>query len=99
MATKRTVARGVLSPVVPATTVAGSAHADRTNRGQNSALTSRAHQHRSWVSPRRPIEQRPERRPLLTWTPKHWLSKPTPTEVTEVRAAPSLFVFATTVAV
>jgi hypothetical protein len=44
------------------------------------------------------MEQRPERYPQLTCPPPQWRAEPTPTEVTEARAAPSAVVPATTVA-
>jgi hypothetical protein len=43
--TEETEARAAPSSVVPATTVADCAHADRANRGQSSALTCRARHH------------------------------------------------------
>jgi hypothetical protein len=63
---KRTEARSAPSPVVPATTVAGCAHADQAKRGQNSALTSRTRQHSGWRSPRPPSVQKPELCTLLS---------------------------------
>jgi hypothetical protein len=57
--TKRTEARAAPSSVVPASKVAGWAHADQANRGQTSALTCRARLHSGWKGPRRPSAQRP----------------------------------------
>jgi hypothetical protein len=83
---------------VPASTVAGWAHVDQANKGQSSALNFRARKHRGWLSPRRRMEQRPQRHPHLTSPPPQWLAEPTPTELTEAIAAPSPDVHAFTVA-
>jgi hypothetical protein len=91
-------ARAAPSLDVPATTVAGSAHADRANGGQSSALTCRVHHQSGWLSLRRPSEQRPEQRPHLTCLPPQWLTEPKLTERTEARAAPSPDAPATSVA-
>jgi hypothetical protein len=101
--TERTETRATPSSIVPASTVADRAKANRANRGQNSALTYRARQRNGWLSPRRTRNQRPEQRPHLTcprkqWLagrpqlsclPPQWLYEPTPTELTEARAANS----------
>jgi hypothetical protein len=78
--TERTEDRAAISPVVPASTVAIRAHAVRANRGQSSALTSRARRHSGWPSPGLPGDQTPEQRPHLSCTPTPWLADPTPTE-------------------
>jgi hypothetical protein len=72
---KQTEARPAPSLVVLATTVAGSAHADRANDDQCSALTCRVRHHSDSLSPQRHSEQRPEQR--LTCRARHqsgWLS-------------------------
>jgi hypothetical protein len=96
--TKRTVTRVSHSPVVPATTVAGWAHATQANRGQRCALTFRARHHSGGLGPRRPSEQIPEQRPHLSSPPPQWLADPSPADITEARAASSNVVPANTVA-
>jgi hypothetical protein len=83
---------------VPATTVAGWAHADRANRGQSSALTCRVRHHSRCLSQRQPSEQKPEQRPHPSCPLPQWLVDPTPNELTEARAAPSPVVPANRVA-
>ena len=95
---KRTEDRAATSPVVPAPTVAGSAHADPANKVQCSALTSRPGHLSGWLSPRTPSEQKINQGPQLSCPPPQCLAKPTPTERTEARAAPSPDVQATIVA-
>ena len=54
---------------MPATTVAGWAHANQANRGQRSAITCHARPHSGWLCPRRSSEQRPAQRPQLSSPP------------------------------
>ena len=96
MTTKRTEATPALSSVEPATTVAGWAHADKANKGQISAITSRHSQHSGWLIPSKPIERRPEQRSHLSCQPPKWLSETTPTERTEAGTAPFPVVHTTT---
>jgi hypothetical protein len=85
----RTEARAAPSPVVPDSRVAGCAHAEKSNRHKRSALNSRAHNHRDWLSPGLPSEQRPEQRRHLSCPPRQWLPGPTTTDLTEGRPEPS----------
>jgi hypothetical protein len=96
--TERTEARAAPSRVVPDTTVAGLAHADRANRDHSNDLTFRAGLHIRRRSPRRPSEHRPQQRPHLSCPPRYWLAESMPTERTVARAAFSPGVPATTVA-
>ena len=67
--TKPTAAREATSPVLPATTVAGCAHADQANRGQRSALNFLACHHSRWLYSRRQRDQRPVQIPYLLFPP------------------------------
>ena len=86
------------SHVVHATTVAGWPHAQQENRGQRIAFTRRAPDLRVCMSPRRPSELRLQQLYPISCLQPQLLSDPTSTKRTEARAAPSLFVPATTVA-
>ena len=92
--------RATLAPStdVPATTVAGSDHANQANRGQTSAFTCRARQLIGYLSPRRPRAKRPEKRPPVTCQPSQWLAEPTSTKRTEATSEPSPVVPASSVA-
>jgi hypothetical protein len=72
--TERTETIEASSLFVSDTPVAGSADADRENRGQNSALYCHDLHHSGCLSPRRQRKQRPEQRPQLSFR-KHigWL--------------------------
>jgi hypothetical protein len=71
---RRTDAKPAPSTVVPVTTMSGLSHADQANRRQSSALTCRARNHSSWLSPRRQRKQRPEQRPHLSCPQPQWLA-------------------------
>jgi hypothetical protein len=75
----RSEARGTPSPVVPASTVAGSAQADQANRGQRSAHTCRARHPSGCLSPRRTSKQRPEQCHYQSCPTPQRLKEPTPT--------------------
>jgi hypothetical protein len=96
--TRRTEAIAAPSPFVPANTVAELVHADQANRGQSSTLTCRARHLSGCLSPCRPSEQRPDKRPLLTCPSPQWLFGPTLTKRIEARTEPSPVVLATIVA-
>ena len=80
---------------MPANTVAVRAHTDHAVRTQSSANTSRAGHYSGWLNPRRPSEQRPEKRPQLSSLPPQWLAEPTPTKREKATVAPSHVVPAT----
>jgi hypothetical protein len=88
--TEGTEARAAASGLLPATTMAACAHDDRQNGGQCSYFTFRAHQQRSSLCPRRPSEQRPERRPHQSCPPPPWLAEPMPTKRTDAWQRPRL---------
>ena len=83
-------ARAAPSIEVPVTTVAGLAHPNRPNGGQNSALKCRVRHHSDWLSPHRQSEQMSEQRPHISSPPPQWVVEPTPTDISEDRAALSL---------
>jgi hypothetical protein len=87
--TKRTETRTTPSHVMPANTVAGSAHADQANIAQSSTLICRVRQHSGLLSPPRPSQQRPQQRSYLSCFQPPLLAEPTSKKRTEARSAPS----------
>ena len=59
---------------------------------RSSALNFRARHHIGWLSPRRSSDQRPDKRPQLSCSPRKWLAETTPTNRTEARGASSSLV-------
>jgi hypothetical protein len=75
--TNRTEVRTSSSPVVHATTDAGSAHADQANRGQSSDLTFSAPHHSVLMNLRRTSEHRLDLNLHLACPPPQCLAGPT----------------------